>query len=88
MVNQVHIHTENIMTKKKKKRDPEVIYNPPKGRIGEENMYIKEYFQQQGAFGGAIGSKKTAAKRTPKERSEAARNAVKARWAKYRKEKA
>ena len=47
----------------------------------------RDYFVRQGRRGGQKGGKATAAKRTPQQRSEAARNAVKARWAKYRKEK-
>jgi len=40
-----------------------------------------------GRLGGLKGGRATAEARTPQERSEAARRAVKARWEKYREEK-
>jgi len=41
---------------------------------------IREFFAQQGAKGGKIGGKRSAAKLTPEERSQRARNAALARW--------
>ena len=42
--------------------------------------------QELGRLGGAKGGKARAANMTPEERSEAARKAVNARWAKWRRE--
>ena len=41
-----------------------------------------DFFRKMGAKGGKIGGAVTAKNRTPEERSEAARKAVNARWAK------
>jgi hypothetical protein len=43
---------------------------------------VKEYFIRMGRKGGKIGGKLRAESLTPEQRSEIARNAVKARWAK------
>jgi len=43
---------------------------------------VKEYFIKMGRKGGRIGGKARAAKLTDEERSESARRAVMARWAK------
>jgi hypothetical protein len=48
---------------------------------------VLEFFKKQGAKGGKIGGTKRAANMTPEQRSEAARNAVKARWAKQKEER-
>lgn len=45
----------------------------------------KKAFQEFGRIGGKKGGKATAARRTAAERSEAARKAVRARWAKAKK---
>ena len=45
---------------------------------------VKEYFVKMGRKGGKIGGKIRAANLTDEERSEAARKAVRARWAKKR----
>lgn len=58
---------------------------------GEQIMYSLEFFRKQGKRGGDLGGKAggeaSAAALTPEERSEKARKAVQARWAKYKKEK-
>jgi hypothetical protein len=43
---------------------------------------ILEFFKKQGAKGGKKGGAARAANMTPEQRSQAAREAVKARWAK------
>ena len=43
---------------------------------------VKEYFVRMGRKGGKLGGKARAANLTDEERSEAARRAVQARWAK------
>jgi hypothetical protein len=43
---------------------------------------VLEFFKRQGARGGKKGGTARAANMTPEQRSEAAREAVKARWAK------
>jgi hypothetical protein len=43
---------------------------------------VLDFFRKQGARGGAIGGTKRAANMTEEQRSEAARKAVQARWAK------
>jgi hypothetical protein len=54
-------------------------------RMGKrKNPYAIELGRRGGIKGGAKGGKAIAAKRTPEERSEAARKAVTARWAKWR----
>jgi hypothetical protein len=45
---------------------------------------IREYFVKQGRKGGKLGGPARAAKMTPQERSESARKAVLARWAKVK----
>jgi hypothetical protein len=48
-------------------RIPEVIFNPPRGKIGKEIMYSREFFAQQGALGGkASAARLTAAQRRAK----------------------
>lgn len=49
---------------------------------------VQAYFAKQGRKGGLKGGPARAAKMTPKERSESARKAVLARWAKRQKKKA
>ena len=48
---------------------------------------IREYFAKMGRKGGRLGGKARAANLTDKERSEAARKAVQARWAKAKNKK-
>lgn len=43
---------------------------------------IREYFVRVGKKGGALGGRARAANMTPEQRSESARKAVQARWAK------
>jgi hypothetical protein len=43
---------------------------------------VRAYFARMGRMGGKIGGSSRAAKMTAQERSEAARKAVQARWAK------
>jgi len=45
---------------------------------------IQEFFRKQGKKGGQIGGPARAAAMTPEQRSESARRAVQARWAKAR----
>jgi hypothetical protein len=45
---------------------------------------IRDYFVKMGAKGGKIGGKIRAANLSPERRSEIARNAIAARWAKKR----
>lgn len=45
---------------------------------------VKAYFVKMGRKGGRLGGKIRAANLTPEQRSEAARRAVQARWAKKR----
>ena len=54
----------------------------PKKKLPAE---VRDFFVKQGKKGGKIGGKARAAKLTAEERSESARKAVKARWAKHRK---
>jgi hypothetical protein len=49
-----------------------------------KNPHAVALGRRGGIKGGAKGGKATAAARTPEERSEAARKAVTARWAKFR----
>ena len=51
----------------------------PKKRLPPE---IRDYFVRMGKKGGALGGQTRAANMTPEERSESARKAVQARWAK------
>jgi hypothetical protein len=46
---------------------------------------VLEFFKKQGAKGGKKGGTARAANMTPEQRSEAARQAVNARWAKEKK---
>jgi hypothetical protein len=46
---------------------------------------VLAYFREQGAEGGRIGSKRRLVKLSPERRSELARLAARARWAKKRK---
>jgi len=46
---------------------------------------VKEYFRKMGSKGGKLGGKIRASKLTAKQRSESARKAVEARWAKHEK---
>jgi hypothetical protein len=48
---------------------------------------LREYLAKLGKKGGKIGGAKRAANMTAKERSESARKAVTARWAKAKKDK-
>jgi len=47
---------------------------------------VREYFSKLGKKGGPKGGRARAAKLTPEQRSESARKAVQARWAKNRAE--
>jgi hypothetical protein len=90
------------MTKRKRYQGPVAPKQPaeeeaPKNmqtrqlRPGEEIVFTMRFFQDQGKrggeLGGAAGGKATAAKMTPEERSAAAKKAVEARWAKYRRKR-
>jgi hypothetical protein len=55
------------------------LYMPRKKKMPEE---VRAYFIEMGRQGGKIGGSSRAAKMTKEERSEAARKAVLARWAK------
>jgi len=48
---------------------------------------IREFFVKMGRKGGKLGGSVRAANLTPEERSESARKAVQARWAKAKKKK-
>lgn len=50
----------------------------PKKKLPPE---IRDYFVRMGKKGGALGGRARASNMTPEERSESARNAVSARWA-------
>jgi len=54
----------------------------PKKKLPPE---IRDYFVKMGKKGGLIGGKARAAKLSAEERTESARNAVQARWAKNKK---
>jgi len=54
----------------------------PKKRLPAD---VRDFFVREGKKGGQLGGKARAAKLTAEERSESARKAVKARWAKHRK---
>ena len=54
----------------------------PKKRLPAD---VRDFFVKEGMKGGRLGGKARAAKLTAEERSESARKAVKARWAKHRK---
>ncbi len=51
---------------------------------GELSKQMRAYFSKLGKKGGKKGGQARAAKMTPKERSDSARKAVEARWAKRR----
>jgi hypothetical protein len=53
----------------------------------KKNPHAVALGRRGGIKGGAKGGKAAAASRTPGERSEAARKAVNARWAKWREER-
>jgi hypothetical protein len=53
----------------------------PKKKLPAEAL---EFFRQQGKKGGKLGAKKVAEQLTPEQRSERARKAVLARWAKQK----
>jgi len=48
---------------------------------------VRSYFVHMGSMGGKIGGPALAAKLTPEQRSENARKAVNARWAKVKKQR-
>ena len=54
----------------------------PKRKLPQD---VRDFFVKEGKKGGHIGGKARAAKLSPEERSESARKAVKARWAKHKK---
>jgi hypothetical protein len=54
----------------------------PKKKLPRE---IRQYFVKMGKKGGALGGHTRASNMTPEQRSESARNAVTARWAKAKK---
>ncbi len=56
----------------------------PLGHAGSMERWSREWFAAQGRRGGKLGGKKSRAALTPAQRSEAARRAAKARWAKRR----
>lgn len=52
--------------------------------MGKRQTLTREYFRRQGARGGKLGAQARHEKLTPEQRSEIARRAVMARWARYR----
>jgi hypothetical protein len=57
----------------------------PKRKAPPMPESVREWFRQQGARGGKIGAPRRQAKLSPEHRSELARKAALARWAKKRK---
>ena len=56
--------------------------------MGKLPKAVSAYFSRLGRKGGVAGGKARAAKMTPEERTEVARKAARARWAKARAEQA